>query len=94
MSNNSFFTRKNLRNDTDIGKINSKSNKKNIMKNQKDKYLFSCVKFFVKTINRIFFKKLYAQYKKGIENKNNTNQKDEKNKIRPYKRRINKGENI
>lgn len=93
-SNNSFFTTKNLRKDVDTGKTNDKNNKKNLMKNQKDKYLFSCVKFFVKTINRIFLKKLYAQYKKGIENKNNTIQKMENNKIRTYKRRINKGENI
>ena len=91
MSNNSFFTTENLRKDADTGKTNDK---KNLMKNQKDKYLFSCVKFFVKTINRIFLKKLYAQYKKGIENKNNTIQKMENNKIRTYKRRINKGENI
>jgi len=94
MSNNSFFTTKNLRKDLDTEKTNDKNNKKNLMKNQKDKYLFSCVKFFVKTINRIFLKKLYAQYKKGIENKNNTIQKMENNKIRTYKRRINKGANI
>ena len=94
MSNNSFFTTKKLRNDADIGKTNDKNNKKNLLKNQKDKYLFSCVKFFVKTINRIFLKKIYTQYKKGIENKNNTIRKMENNKIRTYKRRINKGENI
>ena len=94
MSNNSFFTTKNLRKDLDTEKTNNKNNKKNPMENQKDKYLFSCIKFFVKTINRIFLKKLYAQYKKGIENKNNTIQKMENNKIRTYKRRINKGANI
>ena len=94
MSSNSFYKTKNLRNEVNIGNINDKSNKKNIMKNQKDKYLFSCIKFFVKTINRIFLKKLYAQYKKGIENKINTIQKMKNNKIRTYKRRINKGENI
>ena len=92
MSNNSFY--KTLKNEINIGKINDKSNKNNIMKNQKDKYLFSCVRFFIKTINRIFLKKLYAQYKKGIENKINIIQKMKNNKIRTYKRRINKGENI
>ena len=94
MSNNSFYTTKNLRIDADIGKIKEKSVKKNIMKNQKDKYLFSCVKFFVKAINRIFLKKFYAQYKKGIENKNNTTQKIENSKIRTYRRRIRKGDNL
>ena len=94
MSSYSFYKTKHLKNEVNIGKINDKSNKKNIMKNQNDKYLFSCIKFFVKTINRIFLKKLYAQYKKGIENKINTIQKIKNNKIRTYKRRINKGENI
>ena len=94
MSNNSFYTTKNLRIDADIGKIKEKSIKKNLMKNQKDKYLFSCVKFFVKTINRIFLKKFYAQYKKGIKNKNNTTQKIENSKIRTYRRRIRKGDNL
>lgn len=94
MTNNSFFSTKISKNDADAGKINGKAKKTNHMKNQKDKYLFSCVKFFVKTLNKIFLKKFYAQYKKGIENKNNTIQNMENNKIRTYKRKINKGDNI
>ena len=93
LSNNSFFATTNSRNYNHFfEKKNEKINKTNYNKNNKDKYLFSCVKFIIKIINRVFLKKAYKYFVNILEEKYKS-KKNENNKcIRStYKKKFSKG---
>lgn len=88
-SNNSFFemySRNNINFEKEFEKLNRTNYRKN-------KYLLSCVKFIIKTINKIFLYKAFSHYKKCLENKRNTNKKGNiyKCEIQTYKKKISKG---
>ena len=94
LSKNKFFPKANYRNyNYYLEKENEKINKTNYTKNNKDKYLFSCVKFIIKIINKIFLKKNYFYFKNAFEEKYYKNKKNNGNnklKINTYKKKISK----
>ena len=94
LQKNKFFPKANYRNyNYFLEKENEKINKTNYTKNNKDKYLFSCVKFIIKIINKIFLKKNYIYFKNAFEEKYNKNKKNNGNnklKINTYKKKISK----
>ena len=94
LSNISFFTTINSRNYNHIfEKNNEKMNKTNYNKNNKDKYLLSCVKFIIKNINKVFLKKAYKYLVNILEEKYKNKKKYENNKgVRnTYKKKFSKG---
>ena len=72
---------------------NKKSNKTNYLKYSKDKYLFSCVKFLIKSINKVFLNKAYKYFLNSVEEKCKNNKKkiDNKFRINTYKKKISRG---
>ena len=95
LSHNSLFAPINTRNNNNIFKKQNKElelNKTNYMNNTKDKYLYSCVKFIVKNINKVFLNKAYRYFVNKIKERNNKNKKNENNKykINTYKKKISK----
>ena len=95
LSKNKIIQKTNYRNHNYcLEKENEKINKTNYIKNNKDKYLFSCVKFIIKIINKIVVKKNYIYFKNALEEKNNKNKKNNngngKHKINTYKKKISK----
>ena len=94
LPNNSFFATTNSRNYNNFfEKNNEKMNKTNYNKNIKDKYLFSCVKFIIKNINKVFLKKAYSYFVNNIEEKCKNKKKytNNKYKINTYKKKFSKG---
>ena len=94
LSNNSFFSGGNSRNNNTVFENeNEKINKTNYIKDNKDKYLFSCVKFIIKNINKVFLKKAFRYFLSSIEEKYNDKKKKRNNKykVNTYKKKISKG---
>ena len=94
-SNNSFYALANSRNYSDnfLEKKYEKMNKTNYIKNYKDKYLLSCLKFFIKDINKVFLNKAFSYFLSIIEDKYKKKTKvkgSNKYKINTYKKKINK----
>ena len=48
-------------------KENEVKNKSNTKSNNKDKYLFSCLKFIIKNINKVFLKKAFSYFLKNLD---------------------------
>ena len=92
--NNSFFAVGNSRNYVDDN-FNENYEKiiKTSYKRNKDKYLISCVKFMIKSINKVFLSKDFKFFLNIIKEKNNKTRKGENNKykISTYKKKISKG---
>ena len=92
--NNSFFAVGNSRNYVDDN-FNENYEKiiKTSYKRNKDKYLISCVKFMIKSINKVFLSKDFKFFLNLIKEKNNKTRKVENNKykISTYKKKISKG---
>ena len=79
LSHNSLFAPINTRNNNNIFKKQNKElelNKTNYMNNTKDKYLYSCVKFIIKNINKVFLNKAYRYFLNKIKERNNKNKKN------------------
>ena len=94
ISNNSFFSANFSRNNNIISEaLYEKIYKTNNIETKKDKYLFSCVKFIIKAIKKIFLKKAFIHYMRNIENKLNKINKEVYNKerIKTYRKKISKG---
>ena len=95
LSNNSFYASTNSRNNNHfLEKGNEKINKTNYNKNNQDKYLFSCVKFIIKNINKVFLKKAYIYFINNLEEKYNNKKKSVKRKYKintTYKKKVSKG---
>ena len=60
----------------------------------KNKYLLNCIKFLIKTINKIFLKKAYNYYRKSLENRSFGKGLVYNNEIKAYKKKANKGKNF
>ena len=92
LSNNSLIGNKNSRNINNF-REKEKMSKTNYVKNNKDKYLFSCVKFFIKNINKVFLNKAYKYFLKNVSKKIKKKNKKEniKYRINTYKKKISKG---
>ena len=94
-SNNSFYTLANSRDYTDtfLEKKFEKMNKYNYIKNYQDKYLLSCLKLFIKDINKVFLNKAFAHFLSIIDNKYKKKTKVKKTNeynINRYKKKISK----
>jgi len=92
--NNSFFAVGTSRNYVDdCFEENYENINKTIYKNNKDKYLNSCVKFMIKSINKVFLNKDFKYFLNIIKDKSNKTRKVENNKykISTYKKKTSKG---
>ena len=94
ISNNTFIGSKNSRNFIRIGeKEKEKMSRTNYIKNYKDKYLLSCVKFIIRNINKVFLNKAYKYFLKNLLEEINKKKIKDNNKYRinTYKKKISKG---
>ena len=92
--NNSFFSVENSHNYVnDCFDDNYEQIKETKYKRNKDKYLNSCVKFIIKSINKVFLNKDFKYFLNIIKDKSNKTRKVESNryKISTYKKKISKG---
>ena len=89
LKNNSFFD---IDVDECFDETYEKMNKTNYKRN-KNKYLNSCMKFIIKSINKVFLNKDFKYFLNIIKDKSKKNRKAEnnKNKISTYKKKISKG---
>ena len=75
-----------------------KLNGDNYMNNDKNKYLYSCVKFVIKNINKVFLKKAFKifinEYEIKCKNKKEENNKENKYRINTYKKKIRGNKNV
>ena len=94
-SNNYFVISNNSRNiNKELEIQNKKMNMTNYINADKNKYLNSCVKFFIKNINKVFLEKAFNLFSKRIKMLPKANKIVQKNnKINAYKRKIGKNKN-
>ena len=93
LSHNSLFPPMITRNNNIFKKENIEMNKTNYTNNNNnDKYLYSCVKFIIKNINKVFLNKAYRYFLKLIKERGKNYIKNENNKFKKnaYKKKISK----